>query len=194
MIMSKTQIKLTIVYLITLFSSVGCATAQLPNAGDTDARPNYVENSPSYDGTVVSIRDAQERRDIATWERQRALYLYDLHMADLERKFDSLSDPNYLLGEKLIQAALKVAYAESDRLTLDESESTLYDLADASASLVEADNLAPPADRPRLAEIENLLTMAQASAASGHYISPAYETHTYKALRIELDRLIQDVG
>ena len=190
--MNKTQTGLVVIYLIALLSSAGCATQQL--SSNSDSPPKSASSSPSYDGKVVSLRDDEERHNIAHWEKARALYLYDLQMAALDRKFDRLSDPDYLLGEKLIQAGLKVAYAQADQLTLNDPQSALHELEDARSKLAVADNLAPPADKPSLAKVEHLLATARNSAASGHCKSTAAEARTYKNLHTQLDRLIQGVG
>ncbi len=152
-----------------------------------------VDLAPQFGTEVSSPAGDAERQGVASWEKERALYLRDLKLASLDQRELELSESQYLQAEQLIQTQLNVAYAETDLITLGDYHAAMADLHDALANLVAASDHATPADKDRIANVEQQL---DSSVDSSIQLCKTGDdgTNVFGPIRSQIDLLIQDVS
>lgn len=155
--------------------------------------PGGADMAPQRGAEVSTTTGDAERQGVASWEKERALYLRDLKLASLDQRELQLSESQYLQAEQLIQAQLNVAYAETDLITLGDYHTAMVDLHDALTNLAVASDHASAADRDRIANIEHQL---DSSVDSSTRLCKTGDdgTNVFGQISSQIDLLIQDVS
>ena len=140
----------------------------------------------------VAVADVDT--NVANWEKSRALYLHDLALANLEQKQEALPDATLKVADTLSDAGLYIAYAETDRLVLDNSKKANADLNEARSLLQQAAVQADLADQASIDNVTKSLdsTEKMITACNGTDSNEQYEK--FEKLRKSLDRVVNGLG
>lgn len=128
--------------------------------------------------------------EVARWEKMRALYLHDLQMSSLDQKSGLLSEKDYNMVSKLIEAALYTAYAKADQVILDEPKTARNDLDQALTNFDNASTLASDSEKSEIATIKKLLVATRDTMIGCHGQDSQNEDQAYNALKHKIDHLI----
>ena len=194
--MNMSQKLLLVTCSIMLLSGTAIASQLSSDNSSLLAQTDFDITPLGDDAHDVStpIEDAAQRQNMAQWEKKRATYLRDLNLAALDQKADQLSDNQYLLAEKLIQATLNIAYAQTDRVTLSDPQSAKQDLRNAIDNIETASNLATSAEKPRIEKVKRQLVSVLYDTSTRYCESNDEEMHNYRDLQAQLALLIKDIG
>ena len=132
--------------------------------------------------------------NLAQWIRKRALYLHDLKLSSFEEKKEPLSPTDLNIADKLVDAGLYIAYAEADRLALDQSISADVDMQQALDRLDLAYDLAAGDVKDKIAKTRTKLESTRDEMLVCHGEDFRQQRKEYEALRRDIGHLVNAIG
>lgn len=133
-------------------------------------------------------------KDVARWQRSRALYMHDLQMATLEQQSTSLSATTLELADKLTDADLYVAYAQADRLALNDPKKADDNMREALSLLDKAYTLASDGDKKRIAKVKASLLSTRDRIGVCNGANESELRDAFDNLRNAIGTVVRDIG
>ena len=140
----------------------------------------------------AAVSDADT--NVANWEKSRALYLHDMELANLEQKQAALPDATLKLADTLSDAGLYIAYAETDRLVLDDAKKANADLDEARNLLQQAAAQANPDEQASIGKVAKSLVATEKMVTACNGTDSNEQQETFEQLRQSLDRVVSGLG
>ena len=155
--------------------------------------PSVSKNLPACSvATYAAIGDVD--KNVARWQKSRALYLHDLQLARLEQRPETLSATTLEIADTLTDADLYVAYAEADRLALKDTEASGASLKEAGVRLGKAYALARDEDRTSIDKVRKTLASTQDMIAACNGMDSNELRDAFEGLRKSIDQLVTRLG
>lgn len=170
----------TFLLIATLFSLVLVGTVQ---AATAQACP---VSAASGDSAAVD-------RDMARWQKARALYLHDLQLSTLEQQ-KTLTKTEQDLADHLADAYLYVSYAEAERLALASPERARNNLDEALRRLDGAYALASAKHKARIDRLRQSLQSTRELTMACNGTSTRQQRKAFEGLRKDIGQLVRQVG
>jgi len=121
----------------------------------------FSNNMPACSvATNAAIGDVD--KNVARWQKSRALYLHDLQLARLEQQPETLSATTLEIADTLTDASLYVA----DRLALKDPEAASASLKEVGVLLDQAYSLAHDVDQTSIDQVRKTVASTQDMIAS----------------------------
>ena len=132
--------------------------------------------------------------NLASWIRKRALYMHDLKLSSFEEKHALISTTDLDMADELADAGLYVAYAEADRLGMEQTGSAEVDMQQALGRLDRAYNLASGDMKTRIAQTKTRLESTRDTMRLCQGADFRQQRDDYEALRKDIARLVNVIG
>jgi hypothetical protein len=150
------------------------------------------KNMPNCAVKASAATDAE--KNVARWQRSRALYLHDLEVSKLEQKSTSLSENEQDLIDKLTDADLYVAYAQANRLALNDTQKASNNIQEARDLLDQAHTLATGQEKERIAAVTKSLVSTEDRISACNGMNDNEERDAFEKLRKDIDSVVNDIG
>jgi hypothetical protein len=145
-------------------------------------------------GATATATATDIEKNVARWQRSRALYTHDLQMATLEQKSTSLSVARLELADNLTDADLYVAYAQADRLALNDPKKADDNMQQALGLLDKAYQLASDKEKARIANARKLLLSTRDSIGACSGTNDSEMRDAFDNLRNAIGTVVKDIG
>lgn len=143
---------------------------------------------------VLPVCNSEQDSDseAAQWQKEHALYLHDLRLSSFEQKDKPVPTNGFDVADDLLDASLYVAYAETDRLMLDNPSSARNDLKQALNKMDEAYSLADDVEKSRISMVKKELVSTRDAINTCIGAESAKQRDHYDTLRKNIGELVKD--
>ena len=143
---------------------------------------------------ILPVCNAEQDSDseAAQWQKEHALYLHDLRLSSFEQKDKPDPANGFDVADDLLDASLYVAYAETDRLMLDNPLTARNDLKQALNKMDEAYSLADDVEKSRISMVKKELVTTRDSINTCLGSETAKQRDHYDTLRKNIGELVKD--
>jgi len=150
--------------------------------------------SPMACPVNLSANHSSADPNLASWIRKRALYLHDLKISSFEEKHGLVSKTDLNMADDLADAGLYIAYAEADRLGMEQAGSADVDMQLALGQLDRAYGLASGDIKKKIEMAKTTLESTRDTMRLCQGTDFRQQREEYEALRKDIQRLVNDIG
>ena len=169
-----------ILFIITCLGTFAYGTAQA--------------SMSAYAGPTLPVCNSEHDTDseAAQWQKEHALYLHDLQISSFEQKDKPVPTNGYDVADDLLDASLYVAYAETDRLMLDNPHNARNDLKQALNKMDEAYSLADDVEKSKIKMVKKEVLTTRDAIDTCLGAESAKQRDHYDMLRKNIGELVKD--
>ena len=150
--------------------------------------------SPMACPVNLSANHSSPDPNLASWIRKRALFIHDLKISSFEEKHGLVSRTDLNMADELADAGLYIAYAEADRLGMEQSGSADVDMQLALGQLDRAYGLASGDMKKKIAQAKTTLESTRDTMRVCQGTDFRQQREEYEALRKDIERLVNTIG